>query len=121
MKLPRWKSARCISAVPDWLYHACPDEESRRFFQALLPWCGKGQMLETPLNRGIIARLWAAGDSAFLWLVNLGHGRQRVIVRFNPEKIRITKARALRGTDAAVNGNTLTALCEGRDAAVFEL
>ena len=82
---------------------------------------GREQMLETPFNQGIIARLWSNRKSPYLWLVNQGRDRQRVTVRFNPRQACITDARPLRGAEAVVGGNSLTAVCEGWNAAVYEL
>ena len=113
--------AMLIGTMPGYAYHVRPDEGTRRFFQALLPWCGRQQILETPFNQGIIARLWANEQDVFLWLINQGRGRQRVTVRFDPRQISVTEARPLRGAEAVVKNNTLTAVCEGRDAAVYVL
>ena len=110
-----------IGTMPGYAYHVQRDEGTRRFFQALMAWSGRKPILETPLNQEIIARLWASDRDVFLWLVNQTRGRQRVLVRFDPDQIRVSQAHPVRGGEAAVRDNTLTAVCEGRDAVVYAL
>ncbi len=110
-----------IGTMPGYGYHVKPEEGTRRFFQSLLPVCGKKPVLEIPINQGIIPRLWANGEDVFLWLVNQGRGDQRVYVRFDGDRLRVTGAKAVRGEEAQVRDNVLIARCAGRDAAVYRL
>lgn len=112
---------RLIGTMPGYAYHRNPDEQTRRFFASHLFFAGKPAYTETPLNTGIVVRVWADQERTFAWIVNTTEGDQTAVVNFSREHFSFEKVKVLRGETAQVRGQTVSIFCRQRDAAVIEL
>ena len=112
---------RLIGTMPGYSYHIAPDEQTRRFFASHLAFADVEPYVSTPLNTGIVVRVWADESRVFAWIVNTTEGDQVARVEFDPSAFEFDGVRVLRGGAAKVRGNRVEIACPQRDAVVIEL
>jgi beta-galactosidase len=97
--------------------------EYLRLFASLLPFAGQAPLIRGDYNTGLISRLWASGEGAFLWCVNPRPYDQEAVLELNGQFLRPVTAEALRGEEAAAiaDGRYLRFPVKARDAAVYKL
>jgi beta-galactosidase len=114
--------AMIIGTMPGYGYRRHAGESTRRWFASLLDLAGKKRHAGIENNTGIIARVWAGEDSAFLWVLNTTEHRQRADVSLDPACVSLERAELLRGLGCSINNKTtLTVEVENRDAAVIRI